>query len=96
MAGLPDLPMFASLTPREREICAALILGDCNKQIANRLQISTQTVSNHFRPIYRKIQVQDVRMFFAKLLRELQVSKRPPWCANCPLGVDPGASWRII
>lgn len=45
------------LTPREREVSQLLINGDTYKQIAWRLNISPDTVRQHIKNIYRKLQV---------------------------------------
>lgn len=50
---------LALLTPREREIATMVGEGDCNKRIAQRLQISEQTVKAHLTVIFRKLNVTD-------------------------------------
>ncbi len=47
------------LTPREREILAALCSGLANKQIARRLGISEKTVKSHLTRVFSRIGVQD-------------------------------------
>jgi DNA-binding NarL/FixJ family response regulator len=47
------------LTPREREILAALCSGLANKQIARRLGISEKTVKTHLTRVFSRIGVQD-------------------------------------
>jgi DNA-binding NarL/FixJ family response regulator len=42
------------LTPREREIVAAIAAGESNRDIATRLSISTQTVKHHLTSIFDK------------------------------------------
>lgn len=54
----PDDPLF-DLTPREREIATMVGHGECNKRIAQHLQISEQTVKAHLTVIFRKLKVTD-------------------------------------
>lgn len=48
-----------SLTPREREVVQLLIQGLRNRDIADRLFLSEQTVKNHLNSIFGKLQVSD-------------------------------------
>lgn len=48
---------FSMLSIREREIFKLIIEGNSNKEIANRLNISTGTVKNHITSIYKKLDV---------------------------------------
>jgi len=45
------------MTPRERQIVAAVLSGYTNRGIAQKLSISDQTVKNHLTAIYNKIGV---------------------------------------
>ena len=45
------------LTPREREIVGAILSGYSNKDIAEKLKISNQTVKNHLSAIFDKLGV---------------------------------------
>ena len=54
-----DIPQWSSLTPRERQIASLVAQGHRYKEIANRLQISSQTVRNHLRNIFEKLQIND-------------------------------------
>jgi DNA-binding NarL/FixJ family response regulator len=47
----------AGLTPREEEILALLTQGYANKEIADRLSVSFDTVRTHLRHIYEKLHV---------------------------------------
>lgn len=58
------------LTPREREVLKALVDGLDYKQIADRLYISLDTVRNHIRHIYEKLQVHSKSEAVAKALRQ--------------------------
>lgn len=54
--------LFAPLTSREIEILDCIARGLANKEIANELSISSQTVKNHITSILRKLQVNDRTM----------------------------------
>lgn len=47
------------LSTRERDIIRLLVLGETNKQIADTLGISEQTVKSHVKNILAKLQVRD-------------------------------------
>lgn len=51
--------VFSPLTPREVEILDCVARGHSNKEIAEILGISDQTVKNHITSILRKLQVND-------------------------------------
>lgn len=55
----PNRQKIASLTPREREIIAALVNfeSSTNEEIADRLCISTSTLKNHLTTVYHKLEV---------------------------------------
>jgi len=54
----PSAPShLQGLTPREREVLTATATGASNKEVAEMLVISPQTVMVHLRSIYRKINV---------------------------------------
>jgi FixJ family two-component response regulator len=60
-AHLEDLRQrFATLTPREREIMALVILGRLNKQIAGELGVSEVTVKVHRGQIMRKMRAKSL------------------------------------
>lgn len=50
-------PEVAELSPREDEILALVARGYHNKEIADQLKISTETVRVHLRNIYEKLHV---------------------------------------
>ncbi len=54
--GLHNCPL-STLTPRERELLAALSEGDSNAQLASRFEISIQTVKFHLKNVYEKLRV---------------------------------------
>ncbi|MBN8545169.1 MAG: response regulator transcription factor [Ignavibacteria bacterium] len=58
------------LTQRENEILACLVDGTDSHTIANNLFISYETVRNHLRNIYGKLQVTSKAQAVAKALRE--------------------------
>ena len=53
----PEAGMFASLSPREKEILKLVAEGMPNKLIASDLKISEHTVRNHISNIFQKLQV---------------------------------------
>ncbi|TFZ00683.1 response regulator transcription factor [Ramlibacter henchirensis] len=60
-AALEDLRQrFATLTPREREIMALVIVGRMNKQIAGELGVSEVTVKVHRGQIMRKMRAKSL------------------------------------
>ncbi len=59
----------ATLTPREREVMAAVVKGRLNKQIAGDLGISEVTVKLHRGKVMRKMQVRSV----ADLVRKAEM-----------------------
>ena len=50
-----DSPPLALLTPRERELLAALSEGRSNAQLASHFEISIQTVKFHLKNVYEKL-----------------------------------------
>jgi DNA-binding NarL/FixJ family response regulator len=60
----------SGLTPREKEILSQIVNGLTNDQIAGKLFISTQTVRNHIKNIYEKLQVHSKAQAVAKALKE--------------------------
>ncbi len=54
-----DLPIFTPLSDREIEVLERIASGGSNKEIADSLGISTQTVKNHISSILRKLSLND-------------------------------------
>lgn len=63
--------LAATLTPREREVMAAVVAGQMNKQIAYQLGLSEITVKIHRGNVMRKMQADSV----ADLVRKAQALK---------------------
>lgn len=61
------------LTKREQEILSYIVNGLTNERIAIDLFISTQTVRNHIKNIYEKLQVHSKAQVVAKALREKMI-----------------------
>ncbi len=59
-----------NLTPRELEIVHTLVEGSSYKMIAAQLYISINTVRNHLRNIYEKLQVHSKSEIVARALKE--------------------------
>lgn len=53
-----DLP-FAALSPREVEVLAEIRLGRTNREIAERLGVSTATVNKHVHQVLSKLRVRN-------------------------------------
>ena len=53
----PPEPAFAELTRREREVLELIASGLSNLDIAAKLGLSTNTISNHISSIFSKLQV---------------------------------------
>jgi DNA-binding NarL/FixJ family response regulator len=54
-----DFPLFTPLSEREIEVLERIASGGSNKEIADTLGISTQTVKNHISSILRKLSLND-------------------------------------
>jgi two-component system, NarL family, response regulator DegU len=54
-----DFPVFTPLSEREIQVLERIAQGGSNKDIANELEISTQTVKNHISSILRKLSLND-------------------------------------
>ena len=53
------------LTPREKEVCALLLLGCSRKQIGLKLRISYATVGFHCTSLYKKLKISSLSELFA-------------------------------
>jgi len=60
----------SGLTPREKEILSHITNGLTNEIIADRLFISVQTVRNHIKNIYEKLQVHSRAQVVAKAFKD--------------------------
>jgi DNA-binding NarL/FixJ family response regulator len=54
-----DFSLFQPLSDREIEVLERIAAGGSNKEIADTLGISTQTVKNHISSILRKLSLND-------------------------------------
>ena len=66
-------PFLLRLTARELEILEVLSLGHSNRKIADKFEISTNTVKFHLKNIYEKLQVANRTQavgFYNKLFKE--------------------------
>lgn len=54
-----DFSLFSPLSDREIEVLEKIASGNSNKEIADTLSISTQTVKNHISSILRKLSLND-------------------------------------
>jgi DNA-binding NarL/FixJ family response regulator len=65
----PAAAAAASLTPREEQVLVLLTQGYANKEIADRLSVSFDTVRTHLRHIYEKLHVRSRTEAATKYLR---------------------------
>lgn len=77
----PMLSTLYGLSPREREIIAAVVRGDTTKQIAQRLAISPHTVKHHLDRACAKTGARGRRELIARLFRDVY---RPTLISNRP------------
>lgn len=68
------MAFITRLTQREREILSVLIRGRLDKEIANDLGISLDTVKKHNKSIYRKLNVRN-RSEVIALMSTLDISE---------------------
>ncbi|MBJ7329033.1 MAG: response regulator transcription factor [Solirubrobacteraceae bacterium] len=61
-----------TLTPREQEVLSELARGLTNRQIAERLWVSQDTVKSHLRRVFRKLEVATRTEAVAAYLAELR------------------------
>ncbi len=66
-----DSPPLASLTPRERELLAALSDGKSNAQLAAHFEISIQTVKFHLKNVYEKLGIANRAQAVARYVNEV-------------------------
>ncbi|MBP1993549.1 response regulator [Paenibacillus eucommiae] len=59
LGSMPDDPDPSMLTSREQQIAACVALGDNNRQIAEKLLISENTVKNHMKNILEKLDMEN-------------------------------------
>lgn len=69
---------YVPLSPREMEILQFVVRGLSNKEIANELDISHQTVKNHMTSILKKLDVRDRTQAAVYALRRGWVRPRTP------------------
>ena len=66
---LSALRLGPAITPREREILALIASGRANKEIANQLSVSEDTVKRHVSHILEKLDVNDRAQATAEAIR---------------------------
>jgi DNA-binding CsgD family transcriptional regulator len=60
--------VLLSITPRQREILVHLLGGDSRKQIASKLSLSTHTVNDYIKDLYRRLNVSSNTELLAKFI----------------------------
>lgn len=68
----PAIPVGWPLTPQERAVVALLVRGCGNRQLAERLCISENTVEAHLRHAYDKLGVRSRTQLLARFFRDTQ------------------------
>jgi two-component system response regulator DegU len=68
--GRPLQEVIAPLTLRETQILSCIAEGNTNKEIANKLEISEQTVKSHVSAILRKLNANDRAHAVALVMRQ--------------------------
>jgi DNA-binding NarL/FixJ family response regulator len=77
-----DFSLFSPLSEREIEVLEKIAAGSSNKEIADALGISTQTVKNHISSILRKLSLNDRTQAVIYALRRGWIDTPP---VNAPL-----------
>lgn len=88
----PTIPVTWPLTPQERQIVDLLIQGLTNRQIADRLYLSENTIEWHLRHAYEKIGVNTRTQLLARLFHELYLPTIAPIAdtdTNKPIALSP-------
>lgn len=70
--GVAELKQVYGLSEREREVLTLLIQGQTNKEIAERLMVSVNTVKKHVQSIFAKLDVESRAAAVAKALGQEQ------------------------
>jgi two-component system NarL family response regulator len=89
--------LLATLTPRERDVLFHLVGGAGRKEVAERLQLSANTVRTHLQSLMAKLGVHSTLEVVAltrpkmEALPEVRQLRRPP---TSPEGRSPGTSRR--
>lgn len=68
--GVPADNSVDRLTPRERQVCERIAMGDTYRECAARLGISVKTLENHMDHIFRKLAVQSRHELTRRLLED--------------------------
>jgi DNA-binding NarL/FixJ family response regulator len=61
---------MATLSKRQRQVCRLVVDGLTNKQIAQKLALSTRTVECHRGMLYRKLEVRNVVGLMRRIIAE--------------------------
>ncbi len=67
-----EVPATWPLTRQERQVCALLLRGQSNRQIAAALVVSENTVESHCAHVYEKLGVQNRRELLGRFFQEVR------------------------
>lgn len=87
-----DFPLFTPLSDREIEVLERIASGGSNKEIADTLGISTQTVKNHISSILRKLSLNDRTQAVLYALRRGWIETPGTIKPGTPLAEDAGTT----
>ena len=59
-----NIDKFSNLTKRETEVLKFIIMGDNNKQIADKMHVSPNTIRSHRNRIWRKLEIKHLKDCF--------------------------------
>jgi DNA-binding NarL/FixJ family response regulator len=79
------VPVFASLSAREREVLGLLAGGESTKEIAQRLNLSVKTVGTHRRHIMDKLNINSIATLTKLAIREGLTSAAERLLPDCTL-----------
>lgn len=73
-SSTPTPEVLAALTPRQAEVARELASGASNREIAERLAVSTKAVEKHLHVIYRRLDVNNRAAAVAALIPTREIS----------------------
>ena len=80
---------FESLSPKQRKVCRLMVQGVLNRNIAERLDASINTVKTHRAEVFRRMEAQSL-LHLARLLQGLEAEAPDPGAVAATLADGPG------